>query len=399
MMDAVKTSSDRTPVLLAFPFRPFFLLTAFYGALLVGAWGAFLLAGLPLPLGVNPAQWHSHELLFGMVPAAIAGFLLTAICNWTGAPPLRGRALLALVLLWLAGRVAMWFSAMIPLLLVAVVDLAFLPVLAIYAARVLTRAGNRGNLPLAAMIGVLALGNLAMHLGFNGVAPSAGRIGEILAMDVIAVIMLVIGGRITPAFTANWLRMSGRDPAVVQRDQRLDAWVMASALLMVPADLVTGLPWLGGIVALAAASIAGWRLVRWRGWHARAEPLLWILHLGIAWVVIALLIKGVTPFLALPFTAWMHALGAGAMGTLILGVMTRVALGHTGRTLKLPTGGSWIYALVTIAAVMRLVAAFGFGDYRTLISLSAAAWAAAFILFLGLYWSILSRPRADGRPG
>lgn len=399
MIEANVYRANETPVLLAYPFRPFFLLTGLYGGLLVAAWVAFLFAGLPLPLGVNPAQWHAHELLFGMVPAAIAGFLLTAMCNWTGASPLRGGGLLALVLLWTAGRVAMWTSGYLPLWLVAAVDLAFLPALALYAGRVLIRHGNRRNLVLTAMLGVLALSNLAMHLGFGGVWPAGARVGEVLAMDLIAVIMIVIGGRITPAFTANWLRMSGRNPDVVRRSDSMDAWAMRSALLMVPADLLLGAPWLGAAVALIAAVINGWRLLRWRGWHAAAEPLLWILHVGLAWVVLALFIKAATPVFGLNPSVWLHAMGAGAMGTLILGVMTRVAMGHTGRPLRLPRGGLTIYAAVLLAALVRLGAALNVVDYRLAVSVAAVGWVAAFALFVVLYWPVLSRPRPDGRPG
>ncbi len=388
-----------TPVLLAYPFRPFFLLTGLYGALLIAAWLGFLFAGLPLPVGINPAEWHGHELLFGMVPAAIAGFLLTAMCNWTGASPLRSGGLLALVLLWLAGRAAMWLSAYLPLWLVAAVDLAFLPAVAVYAARVLLRHGNRRNLILVAMLSGLTLANLAMHLDFVGAWPTGARVGELVAFDLIAVLMIVIGGRITPAFTANWLRFHGRDPNLVQRSERLDRWALGSALLMVPADLVPGAPWLGALAALVAALINGWRLLRWRGWHAAEEPLLWVLHAGIGWLVVALLLKASTPWLALGESVWMHALGVGAMGTLILGVMTRVALGHTGRPLTLPAGGVIIYLSILVAALARLVAALGFGDVRWALLIAGAGWLVAFLLFTALYWPILSRPRADGRPG
>lgn len=388
-----------TPVLLAYPFRPFFLLTGLYGALLILAWGAFLFAGLPLPLGVNPAQWHGHEMLLGMVPATIAGFLLTAMTNWTGAAPLKGRGLLALVLLWGAGRVVMWASGLLPLWLVATVDLAFLPALAAYAGRVLLAHGNKRNLVLVALLGLLAAANLLMHLSFAGIWPAAGRLGEVLALDLIAVIMIVIGGRITPAFTANWLRFQGRDPSLVRLSARADRWAMVTALLMVPADLVTAAPWLGALVALAAALANGWRLWLWRGWLAAREPLLWVLHLGLAWVALALALKAATPLLELSASAWIHAMGTGAAGTLILGVMTRVALGHTGRPLSLPRGALAIYLAVLAAGLARLLAALNLMDQRLALVVAAVGWVSAFTMFLLLYWPILSRPRADGRPG
>jgi uncharacterized protein involved in response to NO len=386
-------------ILLAFPFRPFFLLTALYAVLLVAAWAGVLFGGLTPKFGVSVLQWHSHEMLYGMVPAAIAGFLLTAICNWTGAPPLQGFRLLALVLLWVAGRLAVWASGILPLWLVAGIDLAFLPVIAIYAARILIRHGNYRNLMLAAMLTALALGNLVMHLEFAGIVSPSGRAGELIGMNLIAVIMLVVGGRITPAFTANWLRMSGRNPESVRRSEKLDTLAMVSALLMIPADLVTALPWLSPVVALLAALINGWRIARWSGWQARSEPLVWILHLGLAWVVVALLLKAATPVVGLNATAWMHALGVGGMGTLILGVMTRVSLGHTGRPMRLPKGASVIYFAITLAVVARLAAALNLADYRFAIITATIGWITAFALFLVLYWPILSSARVDGRPG
>ncbi|MDW5375618.1 NnrS family protein [Halomonas sp. HP20-15] len=399
MSHTLNRRANHVPVLLAFAFRPFFLLTAFYAAALVAAWVAFLFGGLPLPLGVNPSQWHAHELLFGMVPAAIAGFLLTAMCNWTGASPLHGGGLLALVLLWLAGRVVMWLSGWLPLWLVAAVDLVFLPVMAAYVARVLLRHGNYRNLVLVVLLALLTGANLLMHLGFSGLWPSGGRLGEVLALDLIAVIMVVIGGRITPAFTANWLRMQGRDPAQVRRSEALDRAAFWGTLVMMPADLTMTLPVLASAMALFAALINAWRLYSWRGWKASQEPLVWILHLALSWVVVALVLKAMTPWLELPPGVWMHAMGAGAGGTLILGVMTRVAMGHTGRPMQLPRLAIWIYVAIIAAGLARVVAAFiPQLTYSALIG-SALAWVVAFMLFVLVYWPILSRPRADGRPG
>lgn len=388
-----------TPVLLAYAFRPFFLLAGAYGALMIAAWAAFLFAGLPLPLGISPPAWHGHEMLIGLVPAAIVGFLLTAMCNWTGAAPLRGGGLLALVLLWVAGRVVMWLSGSLPLWLVAAVDLAFLPAVAIYAGQVLLRHGNRRNLILSAILAAFALANLSMHLQYLGVWSLGQRVGELLALNLLAVIMIIIGGRITPAFTANWLRMQGRDPAVVRRSDNLDRWAMISALAMIPADFVLGAPWLGALVALVAAVVNGWRLLSWRGWHAADEPLLWVLHLGLAWVVVALLLKAAAPWAGLAPSVWMHALGVGAAGTLILGVMTRVSVGHTGRPMRLPRGAVLIYYAISVSALARLAAALGYADYRWSVIIAAVSWVLAFVLFTALYWPILSSPRADGRPG
>lgn len=385
--------------LLAYPFRPFFLLAALYAAAGVLAWIGYLFGGWPLPLGTSPVRWHAHEMLFGFLPAAITGFLLTAMTNWTGAPPLRDRGLLALVLLWLAGRVAMWCAGWWPAWLVAAIDIAYLPVLALYAGRVLVRYGNRRNLFLVGVLGLFALANLLFHLQALGIAESA-VLGERLAMNLVTLLMIVIAGRITPAFTGNWLRIHGEDPTVVQTVPTLDRAAITATALMIPVDLAVGPAVPGALLALVACALNGARLVLWGGWHIRREPLLWILHLGYAWVVLALLLKGLQPFAAgiLP-TAWLHAVGAGAAGTLVMGVMTRVSLGHTGRALSLPRFGVTMYVVVLAAGALRVLAALGALDYRAGLTASALAWAAAFALFAAVYWPILSRPRADGRPG
>ena len=387
------------PTLLAYGFRPFFLLTGASAVLLVAAWIGVLVAGLALPLGVNPIAWHAHEMLFALVPAAIAGFLLTAVPNWTGSAPLAGRALLALIVLWLIGRIAMATGAWWPASAVAIADLAFLPVLAAYLACVLLRHGNHRNLVLVALLLALACANLASHLAHTGVWPAGAHIGAVLALDLLAVLMLVIGGRITPAFTANWLRQQGRDASSVVTSPGLDRIALLSAALLVVADLITAWPAAGALAAGVAALANGYRLYRWRGWLAAREPLVWILHLGIAWVVLALALKAMTPVFALPASVWMHALGVGAVGTLLLGVMTRVALGHTGRALRLPRGAIAIYLLIQVAALARLAASLHPGEYRMLLVLTAATWIGAFVLFLAYFTPILARPRPDGRAG
>lgn len=388
---------DRRAAVLAHPFRVFFLLTALYGTIVIVAWGAFWLGAIPLAPGPNPLQWHAHEMLFGMVPAAIAGFLLTAMCNWTGAQPLHGAGLLMLAAVWLAGRVSMWSAAALPMALVAAVDLAFLPAVAGYAGWVLVRHGNRRNLPLVAVLGLLAVANAMMHMSFLGWYPGAGRVGEVMAIEVITVLMVVIGGRIIPTFTANWLQARGG--ARVHEPRWLaQAGVLAVVLLM-GADTLGAAPQWGVALALAAAFFNGWRLVCWRGWAAAADPLVWILHVGFGWIVLALALRGLTPWLGLAPGVWMHAMGAGAMGTLIIGVMTRVSLGHTGRALRLPRRALWSYAAVLLAGAVRVAVAPVPSWAAVGIGVSALAWAAAFGLFLIIYWPILSQPRVDGRPG
>lgn len=344
-------------------------------------------------------HWHSHEMLFGLTTAAIAGFLLTAMCNWTGAQPLNGWGLLALMGVWIAGRLAMWTASWWSAGVVAAVDLLFLPLLALYVLRVLLRHNNKRNLILVVILGILGLANLMMHVGFISGEILWLKLGQLTAFNLITMMMIVIGGRIIPLFTINWLRNHGGNPEAVKSFSTVEYVALIATALLIPADLFTALPWLTGIVALVAAAAHWVRLAAWSGWKTLKEPLLWILHVGYAWIVIALLLKSGAAFDLVSATAWQHALGVGGMGTLILGIMTRVALGHTGRPLTLPAFGAVIYISITGAAITRVAAALQWLDYRLGLILAATAWTLAFGVFVVVYWPILSRPRADGRPG
>ena len=382
-----------------FPFRLFFLLTGLYGVVTVGAWMSYLFGGLALPLGWSSVHWHAHEMLFGLTSAAIAGFLLTAMCNWTGAPPLRGSALLGLACLWLAGRVMMWTASWWPAGWIAVVDLLFLPWMAIYVARVLLAHGNKRNLIMVAILLLLTLANGMMHAGFMTGSGFWLTLGQLTAFNLITLMMVVIGGRIIPLFTINWLRNNGGDIAAVAPSARLDRVTLITTALLVPADWLIGFPWITGFLAAIAGVLHGARLVTWGGRKTGREPLLWILHLGYAWIVVALLLKGAAAFNLVAASVWQHTLGVGAMGTLILGIMTRVALGHTGRSLALPPFGVLIYLAITLGALSRVLTAVHVMDDRVGMSIAALGWTLAFSLFVLIYWPILSRPRADGRPG
>lgn len=385
--------------ILAYPFRPFFLIAGVYGVVTIVAWMAQLFGSLTLPVGWSPIYWHGHEMLFGLVTAAIAGFLLTAICNWTGAPPLQGAGLLVMMLVWLSGRLAMWTASWWPMGVVAVVDMLFLPVLAGYALRVLLRHGNRRNLVLVAMLVVLALANAMTHIGFVTGNVVWLRLGEITAFNLVTLLMVIISGRIIPLFTINWLRNNGRKPEDVRSTVAIDSVALISTALLIPIDFFPGLPWLAGSVAAVAAVAHTIRLLGWSGWKASLEPLLWILHLGYAWIVAALALKSLAAFGLVPPSAWNHALGVGGMGTLILGIMTRVALGHTGRALHLPRFAIAIYVTISLAAATRVAAALLLVEFRIGLLIAATAWSLAFAIFVIIYWPILSRPRVDGRPG
>lgn len=377
----------------SYPFRVFFLATALYGIAVVIAWMSYLFGGIPLPLGWTSLHWHSHEMLYGFTSAAIAGFILTAVCNWTGAPPLKGGKLLALVGLWLAGRLSLWTASWLPAGTAMLIDGLFFPILALYLLQLLLRHGNQRNLVLVAILLLLGMGNLAMHWGFLTGKTAWLVQGEQLAFGLITLIMIVIGGRIIPAFSRNWLRQRGGNEGAVKSSNRTDAITLILSAAVIPVDIWLGSGTVAALVILATAAANAWRLWSWSGWLTRAEPLLWILHLGYAWIIAGLLLKGMAALNLIAPSVWQHALGVGAMGTLILGVMTRVALGHTGRALTLPTFGVIIYLAISVAALSRVLAALGWINYSFGLMLAASGWTLAFALFLLLYWPILTRPR------
>lgn len=384
--------------ILAYPFRIFFLLTAVFGAVVIAGWIAMLESLIPLPPRIAPNWWHAHEMLYGFVPAAAAGFLLTAMPNWTGVAPPRGIALLALASLWLAGRLAMLGFDDLPAWAAALVDMAFLPTLAAICLRMLVIGGNRRNLPIPGVLLALAGGNGLMHAAFMGWAPAMARPGELVALDLIALLIAIIGGRITPAFTRNWLERHSGDRGLVRTWPWLEWSALASLVALAIADLVAPRGPAVAVIAGTAAALHLGRLILWRGWLTRSDALLWILHVGYAWLPIAFGLRALDAIgVAGSLTGWMHALGVGAMGTMILGVMARVSVAHTGRGLILQPEAGWIFALVTLGAVLRLVA--GFGVSEGALHGAAIAWVGAFALFVASYGPVLWRPRIDGKPG
>lgn len=385
-------------------FRPFFLGAAIFSAAAVPWWALAWQGLLPAPYWIVPMWWHGHEMLFGFVAAAIAGFLLTASPVWTGGPALTGRPLAGLALLWVAGRVAM--AAAGPpgstLLrgLAAVVDGAFLPAVALATLWTLRGSGQRRNQALVGILLALATANLAMHaeaLGLvTGVAGRALRFG----VDVVVVLVLVIGGRITPAFTQAALQRRGARVAIAS-PRWLGGLAIGGAALLAVVTLVLGRSPATGVLAGVAGLAAAARLAHWRSWRTGSDALLWSLHVGAAWLAVGLLLTAASDLGApVPPAAGLHALTAGGMGATILAVMTRVGLGHTGRPLVLPADGVFGHACVNAAAAVRVVAAFGDpGAQQAWMIASGLLWAGAFLLFALRYAPILTAPRPDGRPG
>lgn len=397
-MPAVENVRSRPLALWTMAFRPFFLLAGVWSAAALAGWIVMLTMGIALPSRFDPLTWHIHEMLFGFVMAAIAGFLLTAIPNWTGRAPVSGRPLAALAALWLAGRLACLVSASIPFWLAAATDVAFPFVLCAVCAREIIAGRNWRNMPMPLPVAFLGIADLLMYLELAGFSVPAG-LGWRLALAAVVVLISIVGGRIIPVFTRNWLTKRG---TVVLPAKHGPVDVVALAALhagMIGWAFFPELPPVGGLLVVAAA-LNLWRLARWRGTATLPEPLLSVLHAGYLWVVIGAALLGASMLgtsmsvFHVPEAAATHALTAGAIGAMTLGVMTRVTLGHTGRALTADRITALIYLLVILAAAAR-VAAAAIGSLPVLIEISAGLWIGAFGLFTLRYGPMLLAPRVD----
>lgn len=390
----VAASAATVPVL-RLGFRPMYLLAGLYAAVHPPLWMALYAGSLDGTAPLAPALWHAHEMLFGYTAAVIAGFLLTAVPNWTGRPTPTGGPLALLAWLWLAGRIA-WLPGMpLPAWAVALVDLAFLPAVAAALLPPLVGARNRRNYGFPLILLALAAANLAVHLDALGLAPGLASRAERIALDLVVLIMIVMGARVIPFFTGNALPAAG-----VRRDPLLERILVALAVLLPLSALAPGQT-AGAWASLAAGVTIPLAM---RGWGTRASlrvPLLWILHAGYLWIAAGLVLRGLAPHVPwLSTSAATHALTAGAVGSLTLGMMTRTALGHSGRRLVAPRPIVAAYLLVVVAALVRVGGVLALpGAYLAVLLTSAALWSTAFVVFVVVYWPILTRPRIDGRPG
>lgn len=388
------------PALFAYGFRPFFLGGAVWSVACIVLWVPQFMGHLALRTAYTPLDWHIHEMLYGYVGAVVAGFLLTAVPNWTGRLPICGAPLMALVALWVLGRMAILASAEIGLPLAALIDVAFLVTLALVAAREIIAGRNWQNLRVLVLIGILIAGNIVFQVEvyLTGSADYGIRIG------IGAVIMLIslVGGRIVPSFTRNWLvrqdaarqeshQASGRLPIPFSRFD-----IATLAIGFIALALWVGLPEheITGGVLIVAAILHTVRLVRWAGDRTLSDRLVLVLHVGYAFVPLGFLLVGLSIFYPadMPPSAGIHAWTAGAIGMITLAVMTRASLGHTGRPLVAGTGTQVIYLLALSAALLRIIAAVN--GAMTLMELAAIAWVAAFGGFVVLYGPLLTRTPA-----
>jgi uncharacterized protein involved in response to NO len=377
------------PALLSYGFRPFFLFGPLYAGLAVLAWMPVFTGMLELMTAFAPRDWHVHEMLYGYVPAIVAGFLLTAIPNWTGRLPLQGRPLLVLVLAWFAGRAAVNLSALIGWGAAAVIDSAFLVLVAAAAAREIAAGRNWRNLKVVTLVALLAAGNAAFHIEahLSGTAEYSTRAG----LAIVVLLIMLIGGRIVPSFTRNWLarQAPGRLPAPPDRfDMAIIAASAATLVLWVALPLAAAT----GAALVLTGLLNAVRLARWAGERTLPDRLVLILHIAYAFVPVGFLLLGCAAFEHAPEAAGIHAF-AGAIATMTLAVMTRASRGHTGHMLVAPPSTQAIYAAVVVSVLLRIAAAFLPEVAITLLSLSAAAWAVAFLGFGVVYGPMLALPR------
>jgi uncharacterized protein involved in response to NO len=381
------------PAVLSAGFRPFFLVAATWAALAVPLWLAAYTEGLVLPTGLAPGVWHAHEMVFGFAAASVAGFLLTAIPNWTGRLPLQGLPLAMLVLLWALGRIGVLISAKIGAPAAALADLCFPFSFLAVVAREILAGKNWRNLPMVGALLLLFAGNLLVHLDALGIADT-GELGNRIGIVTLLMLISLVGGRIIPSFTRNWLakfRPVARAPVPVGRfDLAVPAGTAVALVVWAAAPEAAATTWLLAVAGVAVAL----RLSRWRGLRTAPEPLLLILHVGYAWLALGLLLLGFNGiFEFAPPAAALHVLTVGAIGTMTLAVMTRASLGHTGYPLSAGPVTKAIYLLVTLAALLRVLSPLAGQRAQIVLWLAAATWTGAFGLFAIFYGRILVRPQ------
>ena len=382
-------------ILFSYAFRIFFLLGGLGAALLIPAWVLMLGGQLGMPGYFGGSGWHGHELVFGYAPAVIVGFLLTAAYNWTGSPNAKGLPLIVLAALWLAGRAAVLAADSMPGYLVMIIDLAFLPAAGLVVLPPLWKARKWSNTAFVGLLMLMAVANMLIHLEALGVLENGARAGLYAGVDLVLLVMVIVGGRITTPFTRNALGIQ------VPPQPLRDRFAIGIVTLLVVVDLA-GLPDpVIGVVCLLAALLTAVRIASWQSLKTLKVPLIWILHLSQLWLIIGFALRGLalTTDLISEASA-LHALTLGAVGSLTLGMMTRVALGHTGRPLVINPVIPWTYAAISLAALIRItVPSLAPEMTMTANVVAGGLWTFAFAVFVVVYLPVLTSPRPDGRPG
>lgn len=369
-------------------FRPFFLFGPLFGVLAL-VYFILLLSGVAdfLPSAWDAVSWHRHEMLFGYAGAIIAGFLFTAVPNWTGHPTPKGGSLALIVALWLAGRMAVFCSGLFPLI-AAVIDIAFFPACALGILPALFKAKNTRNYFFVLLLALLGLANGMTHFG-------DADTGIAIGLAIIILMMVVIGGRVIPFFTERALGIA------IPRHPQIERLAPISTVAALMAGIF-GIPaFLAGLLHLFAAVVNAWRLGGWQSGETLHTPLLWVLHAGYGWLIVGFAAKGASLLgLNIPPTIATHAFTAGGVGVLTLGMMARVSLGHSGRTMAVGKAMTLAFGCVNIAALLRVFGVWLLPDLMMRwLEMAAGLWLAGFGIFIFIYAPILLRPRVDGRDG
>ena len=401
MTDTTANRRMRTPsiALWGYGFRPFFLGAGLLAAVLIPWWAGALAWGLPLGTAWPPSLWHGHEMLFGFITAAIAGFLLTAVPSWTGERGFAGWPLILVATLWALGRATLATSSLWPIPWVATLDLLFIPALVALVLPPLVRAGNR-NTPLLAVLAALWATDFAFFWGLSHGDAALARHALFIGIDIVLLLVTVIGGRIIPAFTSAALRQ-GSITASLHAWRGMTPAAVGAMVAVTLTDIWKPESAIAGALAAAAAIIQAVRLAQWQGLRTTRMPIVWVLHLAYFWLPLGFALKALALLAGVGFAGfYLHALTIGGATTMIVAVMTRASLGHTGRPLVVARSIGYAYGLLTAAAAVRVFgpAVLPFA-YTTVVVLAASLWTAAFVLFLRVYAPILLSPRADGKPG
>jgi uncharacterized protein involved in response to NO len=389
-------SGPATMPLLRLGFRPFYLLAALTAALVPPLWLAMLTGAVTMQPALPPSLWHGHEMIFGFVVATVVGFLFTAGKLWTGLPTPTGAPLAAFALLWLAARITALTG---PYAWFLVLDAAFLPLVAALFASLVARSKNWRNLPIALLLALLASANLLFHASLFSASASDNAFTAPRQVLQIAVLLLVavvaiVAGRVIPSFIGNVV--PGSRPRTHRRLEQAVLPVHAVALLLwvlAPVSL-----WTASAMFLLAA-LHALRLTLWRPWDARGKPILWVLPAAYAWIPAGLALLGGASAAWVPASIGIHALTVGAMGALIVGMMSRTARGHTGRLLQPGRAEIWAYVLVLAGALVRVAGPLFVPSSMTILILSAALWSGAYALILWTLAPWLVTARLDGKAG
>ena len=372
-------------------FRPFYLLASGFAALSIALWVAKYTGLLPAAYVRSPA-WHGHEMVYGYTVAVVAGFLLTAVRNWTAQPTPSGAPLMALAALWVAGRLLVLtpFDTV-----AAVVNAAFPVAVAVGIGIPIVRSRNRRNYFFVALLALLGLAVLAFHLAHRAALPWPERANLQVGLDVVLFIMAVMGGRVIPMFTNN-----GVPGTKATRHRLVENGALGGVLALLLADVLQLPTAVIGLLAFAVAVAHAARLVLWQPWRTLGTPIVWVLHLAYGWIVVYLVLRGFAAMGLVGESFAVHALTVGAIGGMTIGMMTRTARGHTGRPLVADRFEVACYALVALAAALRVLGGLLLpGGYHATIVASGLCWSAAFALYAVRYWPVLTRPRQDGKPG